>query len=105
LETIDLDGDQDIDILFGTHFKLGQYGLPAQSFALINNSSTGEFKKVSLKEIGIGELTRVRAISSLQVDEDQELEFAVAQEYGPITIFDRKPDGWESLALCIPSAI
>ena len=85
----DFDGDGDVDLFFGAHFTIGHYGAPSPSYFL-DNDGTGVF---SVRRSAVFDtLGRVRAASILEFDGTPGPELAVAQEYGPVTVYDIRPD-------------
>ncbi len=102
----DFDEDGDIDLFFGTHFRLGAYGQAAPSVYLVNDGR-GHF--TAQLSPGLAALDRVKAAISVDLDSDGRPELVVAQEFGPVSIFRwhqrafdlvaAGPNGlWQSLA-------
>ncbi len=101
----DMDGDGDVDLFFGTHFKLGAYGQAAPSL-LLDNDGTGRFTLASRFD----HLDRVKAAVAIDFDGNGTSELVVAQEFGPVTVYGQRggryapvaagPSGlWQSLAI------
>ncbi len=87
----DLDGDQ--DLYFGTHFRLGQYGLPAPSVLMLNDGS-GKFEPADVVLSGdLGSISLVRSAITADLDGDGQIELITAQDYGPVTVFAKAEDG------------
>ncbi len=82
----DYDQDGDYDLFFGTHFRVGQYGIPAESFLLANDGS-GNF---SLANDSVGarirKLSNVRAAVTGNFFGSGSTHLAIAQEYGPVSV-------------------
>ena len=100
----DFDDDGDIDLFFGTHFRSSAYGQVAPS-ALFENDGNGRFTTSYRFE----EIDRVKAAIAVDLNRDGKAELVVAQEYGPVRVFERRdgryvavasgPSGlWQSLA-------
>ena len=86
----DVDGDGDEDLFVGGRFKPGTYGVPTDSYLLLNDGR-GQFIPADLP--ALRELGMVTDVVWLNVDDDPERELAVAAEWGPLRYLHFAADG------------
>ena len=86
----DVDGDGDEDLFVGGRFKPGTYGVPTDSYLLLNDGR-GQFTAADIP--ALRELGMVTDAVWLDVDDDPELELAVAAEWAPLRYLHFAPDG------------
>ena len=85
----DIDGDGDLDLFVGGRLRPGIHGVPTDSYLLINDGR-GTFTPAT--EPALVDLGMVTDARWLNIDDDPELELAVAAEWGPLRYlhFDTK---------------
>jgi len=84
----DADNDGDNDLFFGTHYRLGRYGIPAPSFVLLNDGE-GYFTPLKVsKGSPLQTLSRVRSAGVGRFSNNGKSSLVVGQEYGPISIVE-----------------
>ncbi len=76
----DVDGDGDLDLFVGGRMRPGLYGVPADSYLLVNDG-TGIFTTKKIKELGM-----VTDARWGDVDGDGQQELVVAREWGTLAI-------------------
>ncbi len=77
----DVDGDGDRDLFVGGRLRPGIYGVPTDSYLLLNDGA-GNLTPADLP--ALGDLGMVTAASWANVDDDAALELVVAAEWGPL---------------------
>ena len=77
----DVDGDGDEDLFIGGRFQAGTYGVPTESYLLLNDGR-GEFTPADLPALRA--LGMVTDAVWLNTDDDPQLELAVAAEWAPL---------------------
>ncbi|WP_420460009.1 FG-GAP-like repeat-containing protein [Neolewinella sp.] len=86
----DVDGDGDQDLFVGGRFQPGTYGVPTDSYLLLNDGR-GQFTPAEIPVLS--ELGMVTDAVWLNVDDDPEQELAVAAEWAPLRYLHFAPDG------------
>ena len=83
----DFDNDGDIDLFVGSRQKPGQYGMPVTSYILENNGK-GVFSNVT-RDIAprLGNIGMVSDACWVDLDNDNDLDLAIAAEWMPIIVF------------------
>ncbi|MBX2843795.1 MAG: VCBS repeat-containing protein [Flammeovirgaceae bacterium] len=97
IETIDIDGDNDLDLFIGGKLIPGKYPLPANSYLLRNNSSEEGIKFIDdtekiapfLKKLGL-----VTDAKSLDLDNDNDFDLIVVGEWMQIKVFKNTENGF-----------
>jgi hypothetical protein len=86
----DLDGDGDLDLFVGGRLRPGLYGVPTESFLLINDGK-GNFQPAESPElVGVGMITDARWAD---VKGDDQKELILAAEWGSLSIFSLDGSG------------
>ncbi|MCB0631646.1 MAG: VCBS repeat-containing protein, partial [Lewinella sp.] len=114
----DYDQDGDLDLFVGTRVKPGKYGHPTKSSLLQNTGAGGTIRFVDVTELLSPELSNhpymVTDAIWVDIDQDQNPDLAIANEWGPIELFlndgtsfrnatqdyhlDEHPGWWYSIA-------
>ena len=87
----DFDKDGDIDLFVGGRVLPGSYGRPVQSYLLENTSSNGMINFTDATKKAIPEMvkhTMVTASVWADIDKDGDSDLIVANEWGPIELFE-----------------
>ncbi|SEQ24862.1 Repeat domain-containing protein [Neolewinella agarilytica] len=79
----DVDGDGDLDLFVGARLRPGTYGVPADSYLLLNDGK-GNFSDAKLP--GLQKLGMVTDAAWAEMDLDKEPELVVSLDCGPIVI-------------------
>ncbi len=89
IQILDANEDGAPDLIFGADYRLGLYGLAASSYLLLNDGR-GKFSVAQRFE----GLDRVQAICLGHfTSADGPVQLAIAQDYGPITVYAQQDDG------------
>ncbi len=86
----DFDKDGDIDLFIGGRIKPGFYGRPVNSYLLENISKDGTIRFIDATKKSIPELvehTMVTASTWADIDQDEDPDLLIANEWGPIEVF------------------
>ena len=86
----DVDGDGDQDLFVGGRFQPGTYGVPTDSYILLNDGR-GQLTPADIP--ALRELGMVTDAVWLNVDDDPERELAVAAEWSPLRYLHFAADG------------
>ncbi|MFK8163033.1 MAG: FG-GAP-like repeat-containing protein [Lewinella sp.] len=95
----DVDGDGDQDLFVGVRLRPGLYGVPADSYLLLNDGK-GNFSNASIPELQ--KFGMVTDAAWAETDGDSDPELVIAQEWGPVSVLhwkDGKVDSIESLPM------
>lgn len=76
----DVDGDGDLDLFVGGRMRPGLYGVPTDSYLLINDG-TGKFATQAIKDLGM-----VTDAAWVDMDGDGDKELAIARDWGTLAI-------------------
>ena len=87
----DFDKDGDIDLFVGGRVLPGSYGRPIKSYLLENNSSNGVLKFIDVTKKAIPEMVKHTMVTASvwgDIDKDGDNDLIVANEWGPIELFE-----------------
>lgn len=87
IEAADYDQDGDLDLFVGTRSRPVNYGMPSDSYLLLNDGQ-GHF---SLAESSIADLQQLGMVTDAiwtDIEGDQDLDLVVVGEWMPITVFE-----------------
>ncbi|HKK47306.1 MAG TPA: VCBS repeat-containing protein, partial [Balneolaceae bacterium] len=86
----DFDGDGDIDLFIGSHFKPFAYGIPADGCLLLNDG-TGNFEDVTQKlSPDLLDLGMITDAKWADIDGDGDLDLVIVGEWMPVTVFQNQ---------------
>ncbi len=87
VQSLDIDGDGDLDLFVGSQLIPGQYPIPPKNMLLINNGK-GKFKnEIVSNALGLENIGMVCDALSIDVNNDRQIDLIVVGEWMPITVY------------------